>query len=182
MDWNEERTAALTKMWLEGMSASQCAHQLGGVSRNAVIGKVHRLGLDSRQAPSRPRSLGGRPAGSSRAATAVVQAHRSATTPPASKAAPRPAPIAPPANLELKPTSSLLSLSGHACRWPIGDPGTSDFGFCGRERHGAGSYCADHSNLSLRRKRTEAAANAEIEYWLKQASEPRRSADRIAVR
>jgi GcrA cell cycle regulator len=53
MDWNEERTAQLTKMWLEGMSASQCARQLGGVSRNAVIGKVHRLGLDSRQAPSR---------------------------------------------------------------------------------------------------------------------------------
>ncbi len=170
MDWNEERTAALTKMWLDGMSASQCAHQLGGVSRNAVIGKVHRLGLDSRKAPSRPRSLGGRPAGSSRAATNVVQAHRSATIQPAAPVAPRPASVAAPVNLEMRPTSSLLSLSGHACRWPIGDPCSADFGFCGRERHGSGSYCADHANISLRRKRTEAAASAEIEYWLKQAS------------
>ena len=181
MDWNEERTATLTKMWLEGMSASQCAQRLGGVSRNAVIGKVHRLGLDSRQAPSRPRSLGGRPAGSSRAATTLVQAHRSATIQPAAPA-PRPAPLAAPVNLELKPTSSLLSLGGHACRWPIGDPGTADFGFCGRERHGAGSYCVDHAQISHRRKRSEAAASAEIEYWLRQASDTRRGPARIAVR
>lgn len=182
MDWNEERTAALTKMWLEGMSASQCAHQLGGVSRNAVIGKVHRLGLDSRQTPSRPRSLGGRPAGSSRAATNVVQAHRSATMQPSALQSPRPAPAPPPFNLEMKPTSNLLSLGGHACRWPIGDPGSTDFGFCGRERHGIGSYCADHSQMSLRRKRSEAALNNEIEYWLKQASDTRRGPGRIAVR
>ncbi|QUD89381.1 GcrA family cell cycle regulator [Phenylobacterium montanum] len=182
MDWNEERTAQLTKMWLEGMSASQCARQLGGVSRNAVIGKVHRLGLDSRQAPSRPRSLGGRPAGSGRAAANVVQAHRSATTVPTITPAPRPAPVAPPVNLELKPTTNLLSLGGHACRWPIGDPGTSDFGFCGRPRDGVGSYCADHAQTSLRRKRSEAAVNAEVEYWLKQASDNRRRPDSIAVR
>ena len=175
MDWNEERTAALTKMWLDGMSASQVARQLGGVSRNAVIGKVHRLGLDSRQTPSRPRSLGGRPAGSSRASTSVVQAHRSATASPAGPVAPvRPA-VVQPACVELKPTASLLSLKAHACRWPIGDPGSSDFGFCGRGFNGIGSYCADHAQVSLRRKRTEAAANAEIEYWVKQAAAANRT-------
>ncbi len=182
MDWNEERTAALTKMWLEGMSASQVARQLGGVSRNAVIGKVHRLGLDSRKAPSRPRSLGGRPAGSSRASVTVVQAHRSATVSPvaALRSAP-PAPISP-INLDLKPTASLLTLHGHACRWPIGDPGASDFGFCGREGSSAGPYCAGHAQLSSRRKRSEAAANAEVDYWLKQANGSHRSAPRVAVR
>ena len=171
MEWNEERTAALTKMWLDGMSASQVARQLGGVSRNAVIGKVHRLGLDSRQTPSRPRSLGGRPAGSSRSATALVQAHRSATAPTVVTI--RPATVAP-VSVDMKPTASLLNLGGHACRWPIGDPSTSDFGFCGRERSGAGSYCSDHAQVSLRRKRTEAAAHAEVEYWLRQANGTRR--------
>ncbi|HEY2660894.1 MAG TPA: GcrA family cell cycle regulator [Caulobacteraceae bacterium] len=182
MDWNEERTAALTKMWLEGMSASQVARQLGGVSRNAVIGKVHRLGLDSRKAPSRPRSLGGRPAGSSRAATTLVQAHRSATVQPVVTPRPvSPAPFAP-LNLDLKPTASLLSLHGHACRWPIGDPNCSDFGFCGREGSGSGPYCADHAQVSLRRKRSEAAVNAEVDYWLKQANGARRFAPRAALR
>jgi GcrA cell cycle regulator len=176
MDWDAERTAALTKMWLEGMSASQCARQLGGVSRNAVIGKVHRLGLDSRQAPSRPRSLGGRPAGSGRSAATLVQAHRTATTTATPVVVIRPAPTpASPVSTDLKPTASLLNLSGHACRWPIGDPGCSDFGFCGRPGTGRGAYCEDHAQVSLRRKRSEAAANAEVEYWLKQANAPRRA-------
>src|SRR5580700_7113202 len=59
MDWNEERIEALARMWREGLSASQVARQLGGVSRSAVIGKVHRLGIAGRDAPTRP--LGGRP-------------------------------------------------------------------------------------------------------------------------
>jgi hypothetical protein len=56
MDWNEERTATLRKLWLEGMSASQVARQLGGVSRSAVIGKVHRLGITVRDIPARQRT------------------------------------------------------------------------------------------------------------------------------
>src|ERR1700742_3151032 len=54
MGWTEERVATLKKLWLEGLSASQIAKQLGGVTRNAVIGKVHRLGLSGRAAPSPP--------------------------------------------------------------------------------------------------------------------------------
>jgi len=109
MDWNDERTAALKQMWMEGMSASQVARQLGGVSRNAVIGKVHRLGLNSRDVPSRPRSLGGRPAGSGGVRATVVQARRA--TPAAT---PRPAPVRAPVrvfDMELAPTASLLSLT-----------------------------------------------------------------------
>src|SRR3569833_2259548 len=78
MDWNDETIAELRRMWSDGMSASQVARQLGGgLTRNAVIGKVHRLGLAGREAPSRPRSLGGRPPGSktqNRTAPAVAQA------------------------------------------------------------------------------------------------------------
>src|SRR3569832_30117 len=54
MGWTDERVELLKKLWQEGLSASQIAKQLGGVTRNAVIGKVHRLGLSGRAAPSKP--------------------------------------------------------------------------------------------------------------------------------
>ena len=55
MAWTEDRVATLTKLWAEGLSASQIAKELGEVTRNAVIGKVHRLGLSGRAKPSRPK-------------------------------------------------------------------------------------------------------------------------------
>src|SRR5579863_3287006 len=79
MDWNEDRIATLSKLWREGYSASQVARQLGDVSRSAVIGKVHRLGLAGRDAPSRPHSPGGRPSTRIRATAGGV---RRAATPP----------------------------------------------------------------------------------------------------
>src|SRR6185369_705670 len=54
MGWTDERVETLKKLWLDGLSASQIAKQLGGVTRNAVIGKVHRLGLSGRATPSQP--------------------------------------------------------------------------------------------------------------------------------
>ena len=64
MSWTDERVSTLKKLWLDGLSASQIAKQLGGVTRNAVIGKVHRLGLSGRAAPSQPtrtRRFGDKP-------------------------------------------------------------------------------------------------------------------------
>ena len=54
MGWTDERVETLKKLWLDGLSASQIAKSLGGVTRNAVIGKVHRLGLSGRATPSQP--------------------------------------------------------------------------------------------------------------------------------
>ena len=54
MGWTDERVEVLKRLWLDGLSASQIAKQRGGVTRNAVIGKVHRLGLSGRAAPSHP--------------------------------------------------------------------------------------------------------------------------------
>src|SRR5690349_18355883 len=135
MDWTDERIATLRKMWLEGMSASQVARQLGGVSRNAVIGKVHRMGLAGREAPSRPRSLGGRPPGRSQARTPETTTPKLAPTragPTAATAAltpvtapsPAPAPIV----FDARPSATILTLGEHACRWPIGDPDQAGFG------------------------------------------------------
>ena len=146
MEWNEERIEALTKMWREGLSASQVARQLGGVSRSAVIGKVHRLGIAGRDAPTRP--MGGRPATRVRATAGGV---RRAQTP----RAPREQIANPPrAAFEVGPTASIHTHTAHACRWPIGEPDQAGFGFCGRLRSGHPSYCAGHAPMATRRRDT----------------------------
>jgi len=57
--WSDDRITTLSKLWQDGLSASQIAKQLGGVTRNAVIGKIHRLGLSGRATPSRPKGAAG---------------------------------------------------------------------------------------------------------------------------
>jgi GcrA cell cycle regulator len=147
MEWNEERVATLTKLWREGYSASQVARQLGGVSRSAVIGKVHRLGLAGRDAPSRPHSPGGRPSNRIRATAGGVRRAAAAVR----QARPE-APIAPRIQIELSPTATMTTLTEHACRWPIGDPDQPGFGFCGRLKGPHAAYCAGHSAMSVRRR------------------------------
>jgi GcrA cell cycle regulator len=153
MEWTEERIEALTRMWREGLSASQVARQLGGVSRSAVIGKVHRLGIAGRETPSRPHALGGRPATRVRASSGGVRRAAAPARSPtsASTAALTQAP-APRTVFEVAPTASIHTLSEHGCRWPIGEPDQEGFGFCGRIRIGAGSYCAGHAPMATRRR------------------------------
>ena len=148
MEWTDERIEALTKMWREGLSASQVARQLGGVSRSAVIGKVHRLGIAGRDAPSRPHALGGRPASRTRATAGGIR-RAAAPARPATAS-----PTAPRVAFEVAPTASIHTLSEHGCRWPIGEPDQDGFGFCGRIRTSSGSYCAGHSPMATRRRET----------------------------
>jgi GcrA cell cycle regulator len=146
VEWNEERIEALTKMWREGFSASQVARQLGGVSRSAVIGKIHRLGIAGRDAPTRP--MGGRPSTRVRATPGGVRR-------PQAPRAPRELVASQPrAAFEVGPTASIHSLTVHACRWPIGEPDQAGFGFCGRLRSGHPSYCAGHAPMAVRRRDT----------------------------
>jgi len=91
MSWTEERIDRLKAMWTEGATASQIADELGGVSRNAVIGKAHRLGLEARPSPVKPGEEKERPAPSAAAASPAPKPA------PAERAAPRPAPAAAPA-------------------------------------------------------------------------------------
>ena len=88
MSWTEERIERLKAMWTEGATASQIADELGGVSRNAVIGKAHRLGLEARPSPVKPGEEKERPAPAATAAPAAKPA-------PAERPAPRPAATAP---------------------------------------------------------------------------------------
>ncbi|MBM7405861.1 MULTISPECIES: GcrA family cell cycle regulator [Sphingomonas] len=91
MSWTEERIATLTKMWEAGQTASQIAEELGGISRNAVIGKAHRLGLQSRPSPVRAND----PEAKKAAAAAPAAPVAAPVEPPAPKrveASPPPAP------------------------------------------------------------------------------------------
>lgn len=147
--WTEDRVGALKKLWLEGQSASQIAKQLGGgVTRNAVIGKVHRLGLSGRAAPSQPARATFKTARPRPAAAAPTQAPSAprrieAVQPRAAQ------PVAPtPAQApELPGTATVLTLGAHMCKWPIGDPSSREFSFCGR-RASEGVYCVEHARVA----------------------------------
>lgn len=141
MGWTEERVNTLRKLWAEGLSASQIAKQLGGVTRNAVIGKVHRLGLAGRATPSRPAK---RPVRTQRPRVISPSAPR---LKPASNTPALVVPQLEPLTLETGKTANVLTLNESMCKFPIGDPNEADFAFCGRAAS-CGPYCQDHARLA----------------------------------
>ena len=176
MSWTNERVELLKKLWGDGLSASQIAGELGGVTRNAVIGKVHRLGLSGRAKSPSTSSKTRRPRAS---ATASPTAKKPTAQPQtqgatALKMDPTPAPVAevqPEAEpiAELVPISkraTILTLTERTCKWPIGDPATDDFYFCGRNSDPNAPYCAHHCKIAYqpiadrRRDRTKVVARA----------------------
>lgn len=145
MGWTDERVELLKKLWQDGLSASQIAKQLGGVTRNAVIGKVHRLGLSGRAAPSKPARPVFKAPRPARQAAAPA-APRRISPPPLAAAAPPPQP--PVRYVEEAPgAATVLTLGAHMCKWPIGDPSSDDFTFCGR-RASEGPYCVEHARVA----------------------------------
>ena len=144
--WTEDRVGALKKLWLEGQSASQIAKQLGGgVTRNAVIGKVHRLGLSGRAAPSQPARATFRP---SRPRPAAQPTQAPSAPRRIEAVQPRPAaPQLPVAMPDLPGTATVMTLGAHMCKWPIGDPSSTEFSFCGR-RASEGVYCQEHARVA----------------------------------
>ena len=187
MSWTDERVETLKKMWADGQSASQIAKELGGVTRNAVIGKVHRLGLSNRA---------GGPAGADLPEEAILAepepvvvaevvepepAHSPEPVRPAAAAVPtppsnvtplplrkaivpagQPLPPQPSAN-EISPEAlasvrevekkarrlTLMELTERTCKWPIGDPATEDFWFCGLPSLAGKPYCEAHVGVAF---------------------------------
>lgn len=165
-DWTDKRVERLKTLWAEGLSASQIAAELGGVTRNAVIGKVCRLGLAARRritASNRPSPLPG-PIRTSklnpyRARTAplpppdgvdgpesdtpfdpgleaAVPAYGAAAFDPAGCTAP------------VEQRKTMLTVNGHDCHWPFGEPGTGEFFFCGAATQGDAVYCRAHAAIA----------------------------------
>ncbi|HYB06111.1 MAG TPA: GcrA family cell cycle regulator [Methyloceanibacter sp.] len=152
MAWNDERVELLKRLWAEGLSASQIASRLGGVTRNAVIGKVHRLGLSGRATSSRsssPRPRRVQAPRQHRAPSLLFATRGNAALKPAYEEEIEPAP-APIEELYIPPAerASILTLKESMCRWPIGDPGEEEFHFCGRKTSGSVPYCEHHARLA----------------------------------
>jgi GcrA cell cycle regulator len=177
MSWTDERVEMLKVMWSEGKSASQIAKELGGVTRNAVIGKVHRLGLSNRGPNGdRPEDSEPAPAPEPVVAEAEVEEIEEAAAAPdpamlrpresigATPIRPRPIvangqPLPPqPSGAEISPEAlanlaevakkarrlSLMQLTERTCKWPVGDPATDDFWFCGLPCVAGKPYCETH--------------------------------------
>ena len=166
--WTDERVETLKKLWMEGLSASQIAGELGeGVTRNAVIGKVHRLKLSARAKPTNsaprarpaarpaPRRVASPSAGMSNVGSAKPRLQMSSQPRSigATALAHNPemeqqlyvAPVAAELFIPEDKRLSLLQLTEATCKWPIGDPLSKDFYFCGQHSLESGPYCDFHS-------------------------------------
>ena len=151
MGWTDDRVESLKKLWLDGLSASQIAKQLGGgVTRNAVIGKVHRLGLSGRAIPSKPQRTVARPQRPVRAAAPAVAAP--SRRPEAGPQPPMPVVF----RCEAPGSATVLTLGSSMCKWPIGDPSSPDFTFCGK-RACDSPYCTEHAKLAYQPVQRRAA-------------------------
>ncbi len=156
MSWTDERVETLKKLWQEGHSASQIAKALGGVTRNAVIGKVHRLGLSGRAAPSQPARPLYKPARPPRpAAQPAHTPHVSHAAPAAPQRVTPPVVARPPVisqpvvpYVESPGTATVLTLGAKMCKWPIGDPSSDSFSFCGRRADDGTPYCVEHGRVA----------------------------------
>jgi GcrA cell cycle regulator len=159
MGWTDERVETLKTLWLDGLSASQIAKQLGGVTRNAVIGKVHRLGLSGRATPSQPAKATFKPPRPARPISAAPPLARRPAAPQPEAHRPAPAPEPLPDRIEEPGGATVLTLGRHMCKWPIGDPSSTEFTFCGRRSADERPYCVEHAKLAyqpqqLKRKAT----------------------------
>lgn len=156
--WTDERVDLLRRLWEDGLSASQIASQLGGVSRNAVIGKVHRLGLGGRVKPAAaPVPANGRKKPIRETEAEPIVAEDAGAPEPPAIVAHRPAPdfpLAPPATapepvaLAVSERVTIMELRESMCRWPMGDPTSPDFRFCGGRAITGLPYCTQHAQIA----------------------------------
>jgi len=186
MSWTDDRVEVLKKMWGEGRSASQIAKELGGVTRNAVIGKVHRLGLSNRttagaaaKAEPKAKAAPKVPAKAKPTAPAEPEVKTNAdkpdlktepaispnaVRPPRNQIIPAGQPLPPqPSANEISPEAlakvneiekkakklSLMELTERTCKWPVGDPATEDFWFCGLPVKQGKPYCEAHVGVAF---------------------------------
>ena len=131
MSWTDERVALLKKLWGDGRTAAEIARALGaGFTRNAVIGKAHRLKLSSRLSP-----------------VSVVPKVRAANTQKVVRPRLKVSAMPPP-KIDIKGIK-MIDLKERMCRWPIGDPQDPDFKFCGCNTVPGLSYCPDHARMAF---------------------------------
>jgi len=133
MSWNEEKVAKLKELWGKGNSASQIAEIIGGLSRNAIIGKAHRLNLSSKN--------------KARSSTSVQNYQDRATENDSKQKKGRKSKFKSliiEKDFEPENPKKLEELDESFCKWPIGHPEEEAFYFCGRSSLKDFSYCKLH--------------------------------------
>ncbi len=171
MSWTDERIEHLKNLWQEGLTASQIASRLGGVTRNAVIGKIYRLGLSGRG-----KSNSVKKAVKKKTMPSVTKENTVSKTseeevpqhaaPPKTKEVPK---VKQAKQVRDTPVT-VLDLSAHMCKWPLGDPTHEGFRFCGKRSSPESPYCTHHSQIAYqappkRRRRDEEVL--EVRHMLK---------------
>ena len=131
MGWTDEQVKELKRLWDKGLTTGEIGKALG-VSKNAVVGKAHRLGLNSRPSPIRRGD---------------EEAENTADTVKKKKAAKSDSAKKNPEQ-EKKKLFTVNDLTSSSCRWPIGDPKDEDFHFCGKEALPDKPYCAEHAAIA----------------------------------
>lgn len=172
MDWNEEAIARLRSLWDEGLSTAEIGRRMA-VSKNAVVGKAHRLNLPARPSPIRRDPSGATPR------RPALKRVSGPTLPPLSVTLEPTLPVSLPA-AEIRRPEPVREASAapdrapqpalrpvtprprsYTCCWPIGEPGTKSFRFCDSEATAGKPYCTEHAQLAyvkVRDRRDEAAA------------------------
>lgn len=154
--WTDERRALVTKLWADGSSASQIAKELGGVSRNAVIGVIHRMKNAGKELPVRvvrKEKIKAKPVPRQRRTAFKLNAHA------AFEAVSEFEEVASvdDQQIPIEQRKTLIELENCHCRWPVGEPGKEDFFFCGDATADvvAGKpYCTWHTKRSISKSGT----------------------------
>lgn len=169
--WTEERIELLTKLWDQGFSASQIAKQLGGVTRNGVIGKLHRMGLSGRATPSTPVQRKPRKPRNA-LPSPLTKLLLEGEVHPEENEVMRVDPD-PPIALQSGERVSTMTLRDSMCKWPIDDPDEPDFHYCGRPVHGRRQYCLGHAQMAFQPKQKGRRKTDDAEQALRQLAASR---------
>lgn len=165
-EWPEELKARLEVLWAEGHSTAEIGRRLGGITKNAVVAKAHRMNLPGRASPIRRHTPGAQPKPAQvRRVTGPTLPSLAAPLPALGEAGPAPAPIPapPPAPRPAPPPAERPEPgSRFACCWPIGEPGTKGFHFCGEHVAKGKNYCPEHHARAALRLKPEAREPANL--------------------
>lgn len=165
--WSDERIAQLKSLNDQGMSATQIAVIMGGISRNAVIGKIHRLKLKRVERTRAQRKADARRGIETLRKRRAEEAPKPAKPRAVKPGGPPPKPWHMPASAaevaEIIPSNlkTLLDLEENDCRWPYGHVGTPGFGFCGKRKQPGISYCTSHARIATDQTRHARPKQAE---------------------
>lgn len=154
MAWTEKMVEDLKIMWKQGLTTGEIGKRLG-VSKNSIVGKVHRLQLDARPSPIKKKeeiaqeTVAAADTAPAKESISKVKEEKK-VCPAKEKAEEKPVSVAAQNQTEKKQNGRirLIDLDNHTCRWPIGDPKDENFHFCGKKVKIGQTYCEEHAALA----------------------------------